>query len=59
MKTQQQLEQSLNNIINKINIYFDKSAEAMASRDDYKEDEYEERIRILEDKKDFIEWVLN
>jgi len=59
MKSKLQLEQSLSKIITKIGMYFDKSSIAMANGNNYEEDECEEMIKVLEDKKDFIEWVLN
>ena len=59
MKTKEQLEQSYNEIINKINEYCDKLVDAMCNGEVFKERQYNEEIILLEQKKDMLEWVLN
>lgn len=55
MKTKEQLDQSYNEIINKINEYCDKLIDAMCNGEVFKERQYNEEITLLEQKKDMLE----
>jgi hypothetical protein len=59
MKTKEQLQQSLEQIKNNIDKLFDKMSIAMSRGNDYEEQECEEMIDYLEQKKEVLEWVLN
>lgn len=59
MKTKQQLIDSYNEIINKINEYGDRLVDAMCDGNRYEEQMCNEEISVLEQRKDVLEWVLN
>lgn len=58
MKSREQLQESLQQIINNIDNYFDKMSIAMSNGNGYEEQECEEMIDYLEQKKEVLEWVL-
>lgn len=59
MKSREQLQESLQQIINNIDSYFDKMSIAMSNGNNYEEQECEEMIDYLEQRKEVLEWVLN
>jgi transcription elongation factor Elf1 len=59
MKSRKQLQETLNTIIQSINVYSDKLVDAMCDGKDYEEQMYNREIETHEDHKGFLEWVLN
>lgn len=59
MKSREELQQSLEQIIKSIDKLFDKMTIAMSNGNNYEEQECEETISYLEQKKEVLEWVLN
>jgi hypothetical protein len=59
MKSQQQLQEQLNNIIKIIDKKFSSLSSAMADGKRASEKRYREEIRELERKREVLEWVLN
>ncbi len=59
MKTKEQLQESYNEIINKIEVHFNRMVNAMCNGNNYEEQMCNEEIRHLENRKEVLEWVLN
>lgn len=59
MKSPDFLKRELNNIIEIIDSLFDKQIDAMCDGNSFKEQQYNEEISYLENKKEILEWVLN
>jgi predicted aldo/keto reductase-like oxidoreductase len=59
MKSKEQLQNTLNEIIKNLDNYFDKMSIAMGNGNEYEESKCEEMIDYLEQRKEVLEWVLN
>jgi hypothetical protein len=59
MKSKEQLQQSLNEILINIESHYDGLVDAMCNGEEYIEKQYNEEIQMLEYRKGILEWVLN